>query len=132
MYHIVGMQKNFGSWDDNKCICSICLCFFFLNSVVKLYLGTISVFLICSSWALLLSLFLSTMCPPQGAEEEDCFCMHGCERKIQHPFACWDTHGWLSLVRACVKNTHAMARDSLSQSLTGGSRPSSLYVCVIS
>lgn len=28
-----------------------------------------------------------SMCSPQGAGEEDSFCLHGCERTIQHPAA---------------------------------------------
>lgn len=87
------------------------------NSVVELYPGTISL-LICSTRALPLSLFLSAMCPLQGAEEVDSFRMHGCEMKIQHPFTCCETHGRLRFVCICVKNTHATAQDSLSQSLS--------------
>ncbi|KAI9538269.1 hypothetical protein NQZ68_016278 [Dissostichus eleginoides] len=47
-----------------------------------------------------------------GAAEVDCFRMHECERKIQHPFTCCDTHGCLGSVCVSVKNPHAMARDS--------------------
>lgn len=79
----------------------------------------LSVCLICSSRPLPLSLFLTSMCSPQGATEEHCLRINGCERKIQHPLTCWDARvkGWLSLECGCVKITHAMEQDGLSQSL---------------
>lgn len=81
------------------------------------------VFLICSCRALPLSLFLSAMCSPQGAGEVDCFHMHGCERKIQHPFICWDTHGWLSL---CEEPS----RNGTRQSVPGSVKRADLPFCV--
>lgn len=83
------------------------------------------VFLICSSRALPLSLFLSAMCSPQGAGEVDCFRMHGCERKIQHPFTCWDTHGWLSL---CEKPSRNGTRQSVPESEERVGLPLCTYV----
>lgn len=50
----------------------------------------------CSSQALPLPpICLTAMCSPQGAEEEDCRWMHGCERKIQHPSLA-EPHRWRS------------------------------------
>lgn len=100
-YSATIVRRIIQQWNFNQEPC-VTFCFFFL------------VFLICSSRALPLPLFLSAMCPPRGAGEVDCFCMHGCERKIRHPSLLL-RHTWMTRCGSCLCEKHSRNGTSLSQ-----------------